>query len=168
MTICPDCGFNNIDGVDTCEECQQSLGSLSKRQPTSDVERRVIHDRVRQLDLRQPPLVSPDTPVGDVLGRLLSDRCGCAVIVENGAVAGIFTDHDALDRLNTDAADLWEHPVSQFMTSPVETLDPGDRAAFALHKMDLGGYRHIPIVSEGQVTGILSVRDLLNYITAAL
>ena len=54
------------------------------------------------------------------------------------------------------------------MTSPVETLELDDRVAFALHKMDLGGYRHLPVLSEGRVTGIISVRDILNHITKAL
>ncbi len=54
------------------------------------------------------------------------------------------------------------------MTRSVETLELDDRIAFALHKMDVGGYRHIPVLRDGRVTGIISVRDILNYITARL
>jgi CBS domain-containing protein len=50
----------------------------------------------------------------------------------------------------------------------VETVEMSDRVAFALHKMDLGGYRHLPILDQGRVTGVLSVRRILNHITAAL
>jgi CBS domain-containing protein len=43
-----------------------------------------------------------------------------------------------------------------------------NRIAFALHKMDLGGYRHIPILSEGHITGIISARHILRHISAAI
>ena len=43
------------------------------------------------------------------------------------------------------------------MTSPVETVGLEDRVAFALHKMDLGGYRHLPVMSEGRLAGYISV-----------
>ena len=58
--------------------------------------------------------------------------------------------------------------MSQFMTSPVETLDLDDRIAFALHRMDVGGYRHLPILQDDRVMGILSVRDILDYVTSVL
>ena len=51
------------------------------------------------------------------------------------------------------------------MTHKPETLKATDKIAFALHKMDLGGYRHIPILSEGKVTGVISIRDILRYMT---
>ena len=40
-----------------------------------------------------------------------------------------------------------------------------DTLAFALHKMDVGGYRHLPILREGRPVGVLSVRDMLRHIT---
>jgi len=83
-------------------------------------------------------------------------------------VAGIFTERDALVKLNVRAAELRGRPVSEFMTRSVETLELSDRIAFALQKMDVGGYRHIPILHQGRVTGIVSVRRILDYITAAL
>jgi CBS domain-containing protein len=39
------------------------------------------------------------------------------------------------------------------------------RIAFALHKMDVGGYRHLPVTTEGRITGVISVRDILRYVT---
>jgi CBS domain-containing protein len=51
------------------------------------------------------------------------------------------------------------------MTSEPETLGPDDMLAVALHKMDVGGYRHLPVVENGVPTGIISVRDLIRHIT---
>jgi CBS domain-containing protein len=51
------------------------------------------------------------------------------------------------------------------MTPNPETVSSGDTLAFALHKMDGGGYRHLPVISGGRPTGVISVRDLLRHFT---
>lgn len=168
MSICPNCGHDNIDGSDDCEKCQSSLSALSKRRPRSGVEHSIVKGRIKDLVPREPLVVAPETPVGEVLRRMVDRSGGCAVIVRDHDVVGIFTDRDALVRLNVEAPHLADRPISEFMTAPVETLELSDRIAFALHKMDLGGYRHLPILSGGRVTGIISVRDILHYLTAAM
>jgi CBS domain-containing protein len=45
------------------------------------------------------------------------------------------------------------------------TLETNDRIAFALHKMNVGGYRHIPILFDGKLAGVISIRDILRYLT---
>ena len=52
------------------------------------------------------------------------------------------------------------------MTADPQTLVEDARIVFAIHRMDLGGYRHLPIVdSQGRLRGVISVRDLLRYLT---
>jgi len=168
MAICPDCGHENIDGADECEKCHQSLAALSKPRPVTEIERSVMKDRVEHLVPREPLIVSGDSPVGTVIEQMVARSIGSAVIVEEHEVVGIFTERDALFKLNEDAAELAGRPVSEFMTTPVETIGLNDRVAFALHKMDLGGYRHLPVLSDDRITGFISVRDILNHLTAAL
>lgn len=168
MATCPDCGHENIDGADQCEKCNQSLSSLTKPRPATPVERSVMKDRIESLVPREPLIVGPDVPVRRVLEQFVARAVGCAVVVANHEVVGIFTERDVVDRLNVDAARLGDRPVSEFMTSPVETVGLDDRVAFALHKMDLGGYRHLPVLSEERITGYISVRDILTHLTAAL
>jgi len=167
MAICPDCGHENIDGADHCEKCEQSLSSLTKPRPTTTVERIVMKDRIESLVPREPLIVDPDTTVRRVLEQFMARSVGCAIVVKGREVVGIFTERDVLDRLNVDTAALEAKPISEFMTSPVETVDLEDRVAFALHKMDLGGYRHLPVISEGRIAGYISVRDILTHLTAA-
>jgi CBS domain-containing protein len=64
--------------------------------------------------------------------------------------------------LHEDYADL---PVSQFMTTKLETVSPTHTLAFVLHKMDGGGYRHVPVLDEGRPVAMISVRDMLRHIT---
>jgi CBS domain-containing protein len=108
-------------------------------------------------------------PVRDVLKLLVDRSIGCVLVVDGGKLAGIFSERDALLRLNVDAQALGHEPVSKYMTSPVESLGLEDRIAFSLHKMDIGGYRHIPILGEdGQPCGVISIRDILRYMTTTI
>lgn len=168
MLTCPDCGYENLDGADECQQCQQSLSALAGPRPQNEVERRITEDRVGRLIQRDPWVVDPETPVGEVLKELVKRRVGCAVIAREGRLAGIFTERDVLVRLNAEAAERAGRPVCEFMTTGVETLEMDDRIAFAIQKMDVGGYRHIPILDEGRIVGVISARDILNYITAAM
>ena len=60
---------------------------------------------------------------------------------------------------------LKQLPVDQFMTPRPDTVTASDNIAFALHKMDVGGYRHLPVVNEGgRPVGILSVKRILHYL----
>jgi len=168
MTVCPDCGHENIDGEEWCAACAQPLVERPGPRCDSEVERRLLLHPIRRLAPREPVIVAPDTPVGEVLQRLVDRHIGCAVVVSERKVVGIFTERDVLLKLNVRTAELRHRPVSEFMTAKVETLELDDRIAFALHKMDLGGYRHIPILQDGRVMGIISVRRILNYLTDAL
>ena len=168
MLLCPDCGFENLDGADECERCNQSLTALSKPRGHTAIEKAIFRDRIDVLKPREHPRVGPDAPVGRVLQLLVEKRVGCALVVEGETLVGIFSERDALLRLNTEAAALADRPIRQFMTPSPVTLQITDKIAFALHRMALGGYRHIPIMSAGKLIGVVSVRDILGYITEKL
>jgi CBS domain-containing protein len=168
MINCPFCDEENIDGVDECAECGQPLDFLSKPRTNSPIERSLVKDRVYMLSPRKPFTVDAETPVRDVLNLLIDQKIGCVVVVQNGEMIGIFTERDALMRLNTEAVRLGDRPIADFMTPSPETVDIDASIAFALHKMNIGGYRHIPVLSDGKTTGVISVRDILRYITEDL
>jgi CBS domain-containing protein len=96
---------------------------------------------------------------------MVNERIGCVMIVENDKLVGIFSERDALMKLNVDAAKFLNRPISQFMTTDPVTLETNDKIAFALHKMNVGGYRHIPILFHGKLAGVISIRDILRYLT---
>lgn len=166
MTICPDCGHNNIEGADSCEQCEAPLSEMYLHEPATAVERGLLEDRVNVLEPNEPIAVSPDTPVGDVLSLLVKKSIGCVLVVDDGEMVGIFSERDALIKLGTQFTELENRPVSEFMTKKVQGLDQGAKVAFAVQRMDLGSYRHIPIVDEdGHPTGLISARDILRYLT---
>lgn len=166
--ICPACGYDNIEGADVCDECEQSLVFASKPQPRSSLERSIVKDRIRLLAPPTPITVPSATPVRDVLHLLVDRKIGCVLVVDDDKLLGIFSERDALLRLGADAPSIGHEPVSKYMTATVESLSPDDRIAFALHKMDLGGFRHIPLVEDGRPRGVISIRDILRYMTTTI
>ena len=166
MINCPYCGAENIPGIDACEECGQPLSEVHGDAPLNEIERSLIKDRVAVLTPKQPCTVGLDATVGEVLHEMAANRIGCVMIVDDGKPVGIFSERDALMKLNTEAATLSDRPISEFMTANPETLKDSAKIAFAVQRMDLGGYRHLPIVSsDRQLQGIISVRAILNYLT---
>jgi len=165
VSTCPYCEHENIDGEDECEACHQPLTFLSKPQLATPIEHSIVKTRIGVL-FPQPPLsVTSSTPVGEVLQLLVDRRVGCVVIIDDGRLVGVFTERDALFRLNTEYAELLPRPVSEFMTPNPEVIRVTDTVAIALHQMDLGGYRHLPVIDDGEVTGVVSIRDILRYLS---
>jgi CBS domain-containing protein len=167
MLLCPACGAENIEGSDECDQCLAPLTHLSLPQAVTALERGLLHDRIEILKPRPPLAVRPETPVGEVLKQMVADRMGCAVVVDDDRrLLGIFTERDALLRLNVDAAKFKDKPISSVMTKEPATLRERDKIAYALHRMHVGGFRHVPILDNDQrLVGVISVRGILAYLT---
>ena len=170
MIICPHCDTENIKGNDTCEQCGQALVDLHLPKPASHVEKRLLRDRLKVLNPHLPEsVVTPETRVGDVVQMLAERSIGCVLVVDDEKLVGIFSERDALLKLNTRATELKDRPISDFMTRVPQVLDIEAKIVYAIHRMDLGTYRHVPITdSDGRPTAILSVRDILRYLRKTL
>jgi CBS domain-containing protein len=169
MSTCPFCDYENIEGTDLCAQCEQPLLNTSRTTAQTEIERGLIKDRMTDLEPKTPTTVAPETPVGEILKLMVDQSIGCVLVVEEEKIVGIFTERDALYKLNTSFHRFKDQPVSEFMTKEPQTLDLQAKVVFALQRMDLGGFRHIPIVdAEGHPTGVISVRDILRYLTDKL
>jgi CBS domain-containing protein len=95
--------------------------------------------------------------------RKMRDRnVGAAVVVDpQGAVAGIFTERDLL-RAVADGVDPEAGDVRSHMTTNPVTLPSNHSPSEAAQTMSEGRFRHIPVVDEGQLVGIVSIRDLVQ------
>lgn len=163
--ICPACGADNIEGADICETCGQSI-SL-ERAPKNSVEAAICRDTIASLPLKTPLTSSPDAPLGDVLTVLSTNAIGAVCITDdNHRPIGIFSERDALIRVGPDYRDHLGTPIANFMTSDPQTVNKNTPITFAVHQMDVGHYRHLPVIDdEGRVTAVISIRDLLRYLT---
>jgi CBS domain-containing protein len=168
MILCPACGVENLEGADTCVACQQSLTDLSRPQPRTTVEKGLMSDRIDLLQPRKPLTVSPSDTVGNVLKKMVTEKIGCVMVMEGEELRGIFTEFDALMKINTNIASMKDKPISSVMTDKPVTLKLENKIAYALHQMHVGGYRHLPILSENKLVGVSSIRDILNYLAQRL
>lgn len=160
--LCPFCEFDNIDGVDVCLECQADLAPFDPQ--TNDVARSVAAHPIAVLCPHRPVMVSPDTLVRDVIHTMVEERIGCVLVSSGSKLLGIFTERDVLNRVGEDAQEL-ARPVKEAMTARPYTISRSDSIGYALQSMDLGGYRHLPVLdAEGKPEGIVSARDILRFI----
>jgi CBS domain-containing protein len=169
MTLCPLCGRQNIPGDDECSKCGQPLDDTHLAPPSNDVERTLLGDRIGVLVPKSPITVDPTTPVGDVIKRMVQNRIGCVVVADGDQPLGIFSERDVLMKIETGSPELAARPVSEFMTPNPQTLVANAKIAFAVQRMDVGGYRHLPIVDDGgELVGIISARDILRHLTETM
>ncbi|MCI0377417.1 MAG: CBS domain-containing protein [Gemmataceae bacterium] len=124
----------------------------------------ILTTPVSELTLRKPIVVDAGSTVVAAVDAMNEHRTGCVLVELNGKLAGIFTERDVLTKvIFRENNRSWT--VAQVMTKEPETLDAGASIAFALNKMSVGGYRHIPIVDRaGKPVGVVSVRDLVDFL----
>jgi CBS domain-containing protein len=164
--ICPDCGHDNIEGMDRCENCMKPLRDLDvpRSEATAGLVRSVMEDDLKQLLEDATLSVSSSMPVEEVVRRMKEDASGCALIVDDGKLAGIFTEHDVLCKLGAAQDEVLQSPISELMTLHPDALKETDSVAAALNKMAVGRYRNVPVQREGGDYGLLSIRHVLKYI----
>ncbi|HVS34504.1 MAG TPA: CBS domain-containing protein [Gemmataceae bacterium] len=163
--ICPVCSHDNLPGAEQCSHCLQDLTPLDRPTPHDRIERSLLEDCVAVLNPRPAVTLPPTATVGDALRTMLERNVGALLIVDDaGKLLGIFSERDLLTKA-TDDPTYAARRVDALMTPKPETVRPTDPLAFVLHKMDGGGYRHLPVVQNGRVVGMVSVRDMLKHIT---
>lgn len=163
--ICPTCGWDNLPGNEHCANCRQDLTLLDRPCAANRVERSLMEDTVGMLDLQPPTTVLAHTTIRQAMAMMLERNVGALLVVdERGLLIGIFSERDLLKKIAGIHVLYADMPVRSFMTKPV-TLASTATLALALHKMDGGGYRHVPILDNGKPSAVVSVRDMLRHIT---
>jgi len=164
--ICPTCGWDNLPGNEECGNCQQDLTPLDRPTPNNKVERSLMEDMVSALDPKKPVVLPASATMREAIQTMLTRNIGSVLIVDaGGLLVGILSERDLLRKvagIHSAYADL---PVRQFMTANPESVKATDTLDFVLHKMDGGGYRHLPVIDDGRPSGVISVRDMLHHIT---
>lgn len=163
--ICPNCGEDNLPGVEVCRSCQQDLTQLDRPTAQSAVERSLMEDPVSVITLCPTVMVGLTTTLREAIHTMRDPGVGAVLVVdETGQPVGIFSERDLLTKVADTYTDYAELPVSRFMTPDPVTVTLRDSLASALQKMDVGGYRHLPVIEDGKPIGMLSVRDMLRHI----
>ena len=126
-----------------------------------------VEDLRRSLRTLMKPAITValDTTIRDAIHLMQTKRIGCVLVTSHGKLLGIFTERDVLKKIVGASFDLRTTPITEVMTIHPQALNEDDTIAYALNFMDLGGYRHIPIVNDAfEPVGLASVKDIVSYL----
>jgi CBS domain-containing protein len=107
--------------------------------------------------------VSPDTDLAEVARRLEEHRIGAVLVLDDwNQLAGIVSERDIVRALRRHGADTLKMTAAQVMTRSVTTVSPRATVAEAMSLMTEGRFRHIPVVENGQLVGVISIGDVVK------
>jgi CBS domain-containing protein len=106
----------------------------------------------------------PNTTLIDIANKLAAKRIGSIVIVgAGGEVQGIVSERDVIRALATDGADCLTRPVSQTMTRQVISCQESDTLEELMAMMTARRFRHMPVVADGALVGLVSIGDVVKH-----
>ncbi len=100
------------------------------------------------------------TTVREAASAMAQRRIGAVPIVEDGKLLGIFTERDVITRVVAPGRNPDTTPLGEVMTENPDTVKSSDSVVHALELMNTRRYRHLPVVDQGKLVGIVSIRDL--------
>ena len=107
--------------------------------------------------------VSPDTPLMELVATIASRRIGAVLVLDDsGHLAGIVSERDVVKALAARGPELHKVHAGDVMTANVTTVTPKSTINEAMELMDRGYFRHLPVLDEGALVGIISVRDVVR------
>jgi len=115
---------------------------------------------VRDSMSRDLLTVDSGLTLAEVAERMVEREVGAVLVLAGERLAGILTERDVLRAVARGIRD--EALVSEWMTSDPDTIEPDETTQHAATLMMHGGFRHLPVMEDGAVVGILSIRDLMR------
>jgi CBS domain-containing protein len=107
--------------------------------------------------------VSPSDPVTDIANIITSRRIGAVlVLTDGGELAGLVSERDVVRAVATKGSEALELTAADIMTKNLTTVTPRTSIDHAMALMDAGYFRHLPVVEDSKLLGIISVRDVVR------
>ncbi|MEO9222088.1 MAG: CBS domain-containing protein [Mycobacteriaceae bacterium] len=106
--------------------------------------------------------VEPDTDTTTLLGLLAENNVGAAVVLDGDRIAGIVSERDIVRQLHTRGPTMLQLPVSDIMTREVRTCSPDDSSDGVSVTMTEQRARHLPVVVDGRLVGLVSIGDVVK------
>jgi CBS domain-containing protein len=106
--------------------------------------------------------VAPDMTVSDLLAVLATRNIGAMVVVDPDGPVGIVSERDVVRKLHEFGVDLLGRPVSDIMTAHMITCTPADSVDSLSALMTTNRVRHVPVIEDGRLAGIVSIGDVVK------
>jgi len=160
---CPTCDEDNIPGEDLCQNCGMDLAGLDAEAWGLDPEDAVLATTLSDLPLKDPLVLPLSATVTQAIELMKQRHQGCVFITDSGgALCGVMTERDVVARVAAPGRNPERTRLGEVMTPNPVTLQKDDPLAWALHRMGVDGFRHLPILDGEQLVGLLSVRTVLE------
>lgn len=111
---------------------------------------------------RDVATTTPDRPLSDIVQELATRKIGALVVTERGRVAGIVSERDIVKAIGLRSAEILADPVSSIMTRDVVTCREGETINSVMSRMTRRRFRHMPVVEDGELVGIVSIGDVVK------
>ena len=112
---------------------------------------------------REVATISPDQSLADAARILSERRIGAVVVATGGPVLGILSERDIVRAIARGGADALANPVSSAMTGKVVTCSAKSAINEVMELMTNGKFRHLPVVDNGRLDGIVSIGDIVKH-----
>ncbi len=126
--------------------------------------RNIRVESVRRLNPTPPRALDESATVADAVEVMRAERVGCLLVTRDGELIGVFTERDLLTRVLAVARPLTTKLANAMTRGPVSVAE-NDPIRTAVVRMQSGGYRHLPVVDEGnRPVGVLSAKRIVHYL----
>jgi CBS domain-containing protein len=106
--------------------------------------------------------VEPDAKMSDAVKLLGEKKIGAVLVMNQSRLEGILSERDIVRVLSERGATVLEEPVSNVMTRKVVTCKETDTVAELMETMTTGKFRHLPVLENGKVVGLISIGDIVK------
>jgi CBS domain-containing protein len=107
--------------------------------------------------------VEPDAKLSAAIRILSERRIGAVLVMSKGHLDGILSERDIVRVLGERGAQVLDEPLSKVMTRKVVSCRQNDTVAAIMEMMTLGKFRHLPVIEEGIVVGLISIGDIVKW-----
>ena len=124
----------------------------------------VLRRHIRDLPTLQPVVtLDLQATVRDALAAMQQARTSCVLIVDQGQLAGVFTEHDVVTTVAVQERDLDRVAVREVMQPDPDCLGMDDELVYALHQMSVGNSSHIPVIdAQRRPLAVVSLRAIVD------
>jgi diguanylate cyclase (GGDEF)-like protein len=157
--------FINGNGNTTVPEAvvKSKIGCSSMVMQTENNTKQDVSPLIRDIMTHGVVTAPEELSVTEVVAIMNKAQVGAVVVAkDDGSVSGIFTERDLLTKMNDSGFDPKRTKVSEVMTVRPETIDADARLSVLWPQINEWGFRHIPVVSNGEPVGMLSLRDVFR------
>jgi CBS domain-containing protein len=132
----------------------------------------LVREPLSEIPVREAIILATFSTVTEAMRAMQREHRGCVLVTDDGTrsskLVGIFTERDVLLRIVDRGKNPATLPLSEVMTPDPDVLSVRSTVAYALNKMSVGGFRHVPVVDdEHRPACVVSVRDIVEFLVAA-